>query len=568
MDQLNVSLLESIDYISESVNESEIDVINSMINAYEKQTQIVEYCEDINSLNEIMVFQESSSDNILKKIWNAIKKFFGMIVTKVKKIIHDLTNKSTTNSAGNVPVESVSALAEEVLSKGASKNKPDNIDAWPIPKVNPKYIHAQQDESSKEKAVKESYEEESGFVTGFYLEAAGDTTPKPSSVTIDVDPKSEIKGGTVTLPDQEVAISYINNKKVLKITALGFGKLSKTHIKDNGEETVKGQEDEWYQSPKLALHLMTHDADRNKLTELVKLALKVMKERNADDIKAFNKKEKVHLLIKNMLAIESPVYEVPISQITAVQTWASQLLEDMEAFTSTDVDLAGLEPNTIRSLNNVVRVLMRIQISLNFISTAMNEDVLMLIDKKYYKSIKSLELLDEFVGKMIHVGIPPKYVAYNAWLIADECIRGTGEYKPCFGHARATLFPPNEKIVLKIGLSGLGTVSNETEVRFSKIFEDMDRVDLIAPVIKSFADNGIIAMERVKGNFDLSKSELAKYAENASEVLAEYQKKTGNRNVKLSKSSQHIGNVAFDERLKVYRSIDYGIHFREPKMKD
>jgi hypothetical protein len=184
-----------------------------------------------------------------------------------------------------------------------------------------------------------------------------------------------------------------------------------------------------------------------------------------------------------------------------------------------------------------------------------------LIDASFYKSIKSIALLDEFVGKLIKAGYPPKYVAYNAWLISDECIRGSGKYKPLFGHARATIFPPNKKIVLKIALSGLGTVSNETEVRFTKIFVDMDRIDLIAPVLKEFKYNAIVPMERVNGDFDLSSSVLKAYTEKANAALSDYQKKTGKaKNIKIS--SQHIGNVAYDYKYKVYRSIDYGVHYR------
>jgi hypothetical protein len=29
--------------------------------------------------------------------------------------------------------------------------------------------------------------------------------------------------------------------------------------------------------------------------------------------------------------------------------------------------------------------------------------------------------------------------------------------------------------------------------------------------------------------------------------------------------SQHIGNVAYDNKYKVHRSIDYGVHYRETK---
>lgn len=569
MEEINKSLLETIDCINESVVESELAVMNSMIDFYNKQSAIIEYCDDVNVMNDMMI-QESGDGNILSKIWNAIKKFFGMIVKSIKKIINSIRNKATTNTAGNNPVESVSVIAEEVLSKGASRNKPDNIDAWPVPKVNPKYIVK---DGPKPKSVKEGYVENFGNAM-MYFEGVDDIADKAASssgsqkVQIDVDPASEIPGRSLELKDNEFQISFIDNNKTLKITFLGFGKFSKTHIKDNGESTVPGQEKEWYQSPKMALHLMTHDDARNKITELVTLALKVMKDRKPEDIKELKKSEKVALLFKGMASLESMTYKIPISQITAVQAWASKMLESMEAFTSTNVSLSELDTATVKSLNDIVRILMRIQISLNFISTALNEDSMMLIDKRFYKSIKSLDLLDEFVGKCIQSGVPPKYVAYNAWLISDECIRGTGEYKPIFGHARATLFPPNKKIVLKIGLSGLGTVSNETESRFSKIFEDMDRVDLIAPVIKDFKNNAIIAMERVDGNFDLSKTELTNYAKTASKALEDYQEKTGKKlNIKLSVASQHIGNVAFDYKYNVYRSIDYGVHYREPNKK-
>ena len=562
MENINQSLLDTIDCINESVVESEMAVMNSMIDFYNKQSAIIEYCTDVEVMNEMLI-QESGDGNILTKIWNAIKKFFGMIVKSIKKIIDRIRNKATTNTAGNNPVESVSVIADEVLRNGANRNKPDNIDAWPIPKVNPKYVV-----NDGPKPVKE------GFFESFsdammYFEAADDTGNSSSQKTkIDVDPKSEIPGGQIELKENDLQISFIDNKKTLKITFLGFGTMSKIHIKDGGKSSVPGQEKEWYQSPKIALHLMTHDDTRNKITELVNLALKVMKDRNPEDIKKLKKSEKVALLFKGMASPESMTYKVPISQITATQAWASKMLESMEAFTSTNINISELDAATIRSLNDVVRILMRTQISLNFISTALNEDSMLLIDKRFYKSIKSLDLLDEFVGRCIQTGVPPKYVAYNAWLISDECIRGTGEYKPIFGHARATLFPPNKKIVLKIGLSGLGTVSNETESRFSKIFEDMDRVDLIAPVIKDFKNNAIIAMERVDGKFDLSKAELTNYAKTASKALEDYQKNTGKKlNIKLSVASQHIGNVAFDYKYNVYRSIDYGVHYREPNKK-
>ena len=107
MKDINESLLESIELINESVIESEVNVMNSMVDYYDKQSQIIEYCDDIDSLNELF-FQEADdpskeenkddkkkdgkSSNILKKIWNAIKKFFGMIIKlqRIIRVMHQL----------------------------------------------------------------------------------------------------------------------------------------------------------------------------------------------------------------------------------------------------------------------------------------------------------------------------------------------------------------------------------------------------------------------------------------------------------------------------------------------
>ena len=540
--------LRQIDLISETQTESEIAVFESMIDYCDKQQDIIQ------ETSTVSVFQESEaskSDSVLKQLWDAIKRFIKAIIDGFKKAIKSFTNNAGSNISKGKPKTSVSAIADEVLSHG--KNVPDNIDAWPIPQVNPKYI------------VNESFVEDPVDLS-VYLESATSTPTEgetPQKVQIIVDPKSEIKGETVELKKNTINVSYINNNETLRITYFGFGRFSKTKIKsDDPAVDIPGQDKEWYSSPKVALHLMTHDDTRLKITELVNLALRVIKHRKLEDIKTLNSSGKMSNIISIFLRPESHVYEVPVAQLTAVQAWASKLLTDMEAFTSTDVDIQDLDSETIKSLNMVVRLLMRIQISLNYISSAFNN--MHIIDASFYKSIKSLDLLDEFVGKCIESGVPPKYVAYNAWLISDECIRGSGEYKPIFGHARATLFPPNQKIVLKIALSGLGTVSNETESRFTKIFVDMDRIDLIAPVIKDFKNNAIVAMERVNGNFDLSSKVLKEYTKKANDALTEYQKRTGQKlNIKVG--SQHIGNVAFDNKYKVYRSIDYGVHYRESK---
>lgn len=535
---MNNEILKSIDALGLTREETEVAVVESMMDFVDKQSIVSE--ESFSFYQEAK--SESKFGDTVTQIWNAIKRFIKKIIEGFKKMIASFTNNRGNVKSGK-PTKSVSAIAAEVLKHGS--NKPDNINGWKIPKPNSKYIT-------------ESYVEDEMYVMEADTE---DSNEAPQRVQIVVDPKSEIKGGTVELKRNSLDVSYSEDGKTLKISYFGFGKGSFTKVKGNGDDVdIPGQDKEWYSSPKVALHIMTHEETRNKITDVVNLALRVMKHRKPADIQALKKADKVSNIVKIFLKPESHFYEIPVSQLTNVQAWASKLLTDMEAFTSTDVNINKLDSDTIKSLNMVVRLLMRIQISLNYISSAFNN--MEIIDASFYRKIKSIALLDEFVGQCIKNGIPPKYVAYNAWLISNECICGNGQYKPIFGHARATIFPPNDKIVLKIALSGLGTVSNETESRFTKIFVDMDRIDLIAPVIKDFKNNAIVAMERVNGNFELPSSVLKDFTKKANDALDEYQKKKG-KNLNIKVGSQHIGNVAYDNKYKCYRSIDYGVHYRE-----
>lgn len=551
---LRNEILEAIDNINIIETNSEISVMEAIAYSYEKQSLILENCDNVDVSN-FTIFTESfdikkgNEKSIIKTIINALKSFIRMIIYRIRKIISNITNKASTNAKS---IESVSSILERVLESENKHNKSDDINAWPIPKINPKFLqYLQTDYIKPPKKIKANVVNES------YSEKIN---TNDETVYIPFDPKSTIKGGNIKLASNSVAVDIMDDKTI-KIKSFGFGKLSKTKVKESNIQKydIPGQSKEIYTTPKLALYLMTHDDARKEITELVELALRVMKNRDKKDIDELNDEGKMSKLIKIYMVPTLPVYTTTFDQLSAVQSWASELLIKMEAFTSTDVDVAKFDKKTIKSLNRVVMALMHIQISLNFISSAMNSPHI--INKSQCKTIKNLSVLDKFVGECIKAGLPPKYVAYNAWLASDECIRGTGEYKPIFGHARATLFPPNEKIVIKIALSGLGVVSNETEVRFTKIFKDMNRIDLIAPVIKSWKTNSIIAMERIKGDFDLSDSTCEAFAKDVDATLTEYQQRTGKKlNIKMG--SQHVGNVVFDYKYNIYRSIDYGVHYR------
>lgn len=590
------NILTCIDEIRMAENESNMTVVESLIECYDKQCMILESTEFQSDID--CFYQEAKTDkkededkkdkdpetnanaktskgkNVFMSIWNGIKKFFGMIVSGLKNLLSKMQSvfkskkKSVNGVAGDI-LEKAEFFGADPKNFSKSKyNKPDDIDGWNFPKPNPKYLRNSGGTEVTEESFMDEYDDE--VITEAFKNPLVPHYKKPITnkeakdglvVTIPSDKKSKIAGATVKLAANGIITSFSDDETKIKIRYIGTGKLNHTWTKQDAEERydVPGQDKEWYSNPKPALYLMTHPDTRKEITELVDLALKVVKERNTGDKFKVMIEGKMRKLIGIFLTPQTHSFELTFKQITDTQAWASQQLERMQGFTQSDIDISEFSIATITALNHVVRLLMRIQISLNFVSNAMSNDFF--IDAAFYGSIKNLALLDKFVDGCVKAGIPPKYVAYNAWLISDECIRGKGGYDPIFGHARATFFPPNKKIVVKIALSGLGVVSNKTEVDFTKMFIDMDRVDLIAPVVHGFENNGIVAMERIHGKFDLKGKELSEYTRRANEALKEYQHKT-HKVLNIEISSQHIGNVAYDNKYKCYRSIDYGVHYR------
>ena len=87
----------------------------------------------------------------------------------------------------------------------------------------------------------------------------------------------------------------------------------------------------------------------------------------------------------------------------------------------------------------------------------------------------------------------------------------------------------------------------------------MDRVDLIAPVVKAWGNGAIVALERIpSSDHKPSYDTLLKYTKEVNSVIRKYEEQN---NVKINTkiSDQHRDNVMYDERIGCYRSIDYGI---------
>ena len=59
MNKLNYEILSAIDNIETTVMESEMNVMNSLINSYDKAITVLEYCNDNVDTSSFDIFQES-----------------------------------------------------------------------------------------------------------------------------------------------------------------------------------------------------------------------------------------------------------------------------------------------------------------------------------------------------------------------------------------------------------------------------------------------------------------------------------------------------------------------------
>lgn len=548
-------LLCMIEDIVTEQNISFCDVTDAILNYYDKQNTILEnYDSDV---YQSQFIQESANNtsgkqSILSRIWQTIKSFFRMISDSIRRFIDKLTGKSSTN----VNTTSCDSIVLKLLSK-SKYNVPDNTRKWPIPKVNKKYVtKSDEDDNSADDAT----DSNENIVT----EAAGDS--RYIFVNIPAGKGSVFYPKQIKVPNNDI-ISIINNDdKTITFHQSGYGKWDNTTASvddDQGSPNITGTKKSWTHSSKTALYLIKDKKAFDKLCELTDYATYILfKNDNKKHHIKFNTACKSIINEINHAENKTNLKEVKVSlkELTDFQKKISALLEKIDRFSDISTDVSSLDKTTLNNFNNLYKKLLDVQFSMNIVSSSFNTPLI--VNAKYIGCIKSMALLDEFVNTMINEGIPPKYVAYNTWLVANECIRGNGkDYAPCWGQTRFTFFPPDKHLVYKIAMSGAGITSNKAEIRTSEIFQKMDRVDLIAPVVKHFNSDAIVVMERINSSSQPSYAACLSYTKRCNDAIAEYEK-THKVKLNIRIADQHKDNVMYDKKHGCYRSIDYGIATR------
>lgn len=193
--------------------------------------------------------------------------------------------------------------------------------------------------------------------------------------------------------------------------------------------------------------------------------------------------------------------KISMKEFTTFSATINKLTNMMDHFQNANHVISHMDGETIDAMNQLVRELETCQHGLNGLSNEIGK--VYMIKAQYVNSITNKNDLAKFVEMCIDAGVPPKFVAYNTWLIANVEIRGdkTDFEKVPMGQTRMVLFPRDKKIITKIAFSGRGLTSNKNEVRMSEFLQRSKEEDMIkasaAIVGKYGKDCAVIDMERI-----------------------------------------------------------------------
>lgn len=140
---------------------------------------------------------------------------------------------------------------------------------------------------------------------------------------------------------------------------------------------------------------------------------------------------------------DNKFFELNLNDLSEFQSFITRITETSEKI-SKDI-YSTLDQDVISFLSDISRSFIRLQMNLNIFSNAIDANK-GYVAQKYRNKIKTPEKLGEFVRRMLDVGISPKYISYNAWLVANKTLRGKSKhYEPVAGQSRMVLFPEDDQ---------------------------------------------------------------------------------------------------------------------------
>lgn len=313
------------------------------------------------------------------------------------------------------------------------------------------------------------------------------------------------------------------------------------------------------------VYYIKHSEALDQLSKIVQSASSIMEKDDSVDQKQLVSQIE-HIILKSHRfgrEFNAGGTKLTMKELTTFSAKINQLTNTTDKIQNGNNSVDHLEPETINALNQLVRELETCQHGLNGLSNEIGK--LYMIKAQYVNSIKDKNNLAKFVEMCIDAGVPPKFIAYNTWLIANEEIRGdkTDFEKVPMGQTRMVFFPKDKSIITKIAFSGRGLTSNKNEVRMSEFIQrsgEEEVINMIAPIKGHYGkDCAVIDMERVvdKVGKHPNPKQMLKIVNDFKAFTKRHPE------LRLVVKDINDGNIMWSSDRECWVCIDYGIGQRD-----
>lgn len=247
-------------------------------------------------------------------------------------------------------------------------------------------------------------------------------------------------------------------------------------------------------------------------------------------------------------------FGLTIDQINSFNEILTRFNESMKFYDDPNIIPGGNDILVSRALNYLAEIAYHLQFGITLITGSMNK--VHEIDARYAGIINDNESLSKFVEGCIKGNIPAKYIAFNAYSVCSEEMRGdSNQMKPKMGQSRLALFPHNKNVVTKIALSQYGIRANNTEVMVYEALKKHNNDHLIARIEDYSSNRCVISMEKADTeSFDKKGTEVKIGIIRLKDELS---RATAAAGLKINITQDiHPNNVG--KRGKEWIAIDYG----------
>ena len=467
--------------------------------------------------------EKPTKPGILRRIWNAIVKCFKYIANKLKAFYRMIKSKFTSKKNGT---QTASGVAAECNIKPSNTN---------VAKAKPavKFI----DQQGRQVVITNPYKK----IANAFKDHYGVAGPiKNESVSVYTENAVAIA--------QELEIIFLQSGNIKF-------QVAKMPLYGAGDVVGPGPTGAARRALGTTLYLMRDSHAITVLENYIQRLYELVKNPSAINHTMLNSVGKqMNRQQQQISTTITTTTEVSIAQIKNFSTKFDKLNNDMIGSIDTVLlDKVSQEYNILETVNLVFNIVNAIQMSINFISNAMDNAAI--IGDQYCGAITNINDLDLFVSKSIKYGIPPKYIAYNVAVLTNS---GDKDH-PMMGQSRVVFIGDGKapfsdtRSVYKIAMNPMGYRSNQIEKKVSDEFRQMNAIQYLAAVKNLTAEKCVLEMERAKDIGTVDGAKVINLRQEIANVLSQH-----NKTYELS--DIHQNNVAVPYKSTPLNAviIDYG----------